>query len=154
MTFTSLLFALFVGITLVVYYVLPAKKYQWAVLLAAGYFFYLYNSYRYAAFILATTITIYAAGRAISKVKTETSQKIKEMKGEWTRDEKKAFKQQAEKKKKAILTITLLFNFGILFILKYLNFMAGGLMHLLGGGSGDAQIISILLPLGASYSLL
>ena len=151
MTFTSLLFALFVGITLVIYYVLPAKKYQWAVLLAAGYFFYLYNSYRYAAFILATTITIYAAGRAISKVKTETSQKIKEMKGEWTRDEKKAFKQQAEKKKKAILTITLLFNFGILFILKYLNFMAGGLMHLLGGGSGDAQIISILLPLGISF---
>ena len=58
MTFTSLLFALFVGITLVIYYVLPAKKYQWAVLLAAGYFFYLYNRWHDAAYIRETTITI------------------------------------------------------------------------------------------------
>ena len=151
MTFTSLLFALFVGITLIIYYVLPVKRYQWTVLLAAGYYFYFYNSYRYAAFILSTTVTIYAAGIAISRIKEKTSLQIKEMKGVWSRDEKKAFKAKAEKKKKTILTITLLLNFGILFVLKYLNFLAGGLMHLFGGGSQDVQIISLLLPLGISF---
>lgn len=151
MTFTSLLFALFVGITCLIYYAMPAKKYQWTVLLAAGYFFYVYNSYKYTVFILFTTLTIYLAARAISTVTENTSQKVRAMKAEWTREEKKAYKKQAEKKKKGILAAALLANFGILFILKYLNFLAGGLMQLFGRGAGDVRIISLLLPLGISF---
>lgn len=102
MTFTSLLFALFVGITLIVYYALPVKKYQWVVLLAAGYFFYVYNSYRYTIFILFTTLTIYLAARIIESMKASASLKVKVMKSEWSREEKKAFKKKAEKKQKRV----------------------------------------------------
>ena len=151
MTFTSFLFALFVCITIFVYFIFPLKRYQWVVLLAASYFFYLYNSYKYAAFILATTVTIYAAAMAIDRITAASKKKIREMKGIWEASEKKAFKKKTESKNKAILTITLLFNFGILFVIKYLNFLAGGLMQLMGHQAGDAQIISILLPLGISF---
>ena len=138
MTFTSLLFALFV-------------KYQWVVLLAAGYFFYVYNSYRYTIYILFTTLTIYLAARIIESMKASASLKVKVMKSEWSREEKKAFKKKAEKKQKRVLAAALLANFGILFILKYLNFLAGGLMHLISGSTQEVQLISLMLPLGISF---
>ena len=151
MTFTSLLFALFAGITILIYFLFPLKKYQWTVLLFASYFFYVYNSYKYTVFILFTTLTIYYAAVCIDKVSSETKQKVKSMKGVWSSEEKKAYKQGAEKNKKRILAAALLTNFGILFVIKYLNFLAGGLMHLLGHSSGDAKIINLLLPLGISF---
>ena len=49
------------------------------------------------------------------------------------------------------IAAALLLNFGILFALKYLNFLAGGIMHLISGTSSDVQIISLLLPLGISF---
>ena len=151
MTFTSLIFALFVGLTIIVYYLLPLKQHQWIVLLIASYFFYAYNSYKYMAFILATTLTVYWAGRTMEKISRDASAKAKEMKGTWSKDERKAFKKKIEGKKKSILALTLILNFGILFILKYLNFLAGGIMHLISGTSSEVQIISLLLPLGISF---
>ena len=151
MAFTSIVFALFVGVTLLIYYLLPLGKRQWTVLLIASYFYYVYNSYKYTVFILFTTITIYLAARMISAISASASAKIKAQKGVWSREEKKAFKAGMDKRKKTVLTVALLLNFGILFALKYLNFLAGGLMHLIGHQSGDTQIISLLLPLGISF---
>ena len=151
MTFTSLLFALFAGITILIYYLFPLKKYQWTVLLVASYFFYVYNSYKYTVFILFTTLTIYFAAAGIEKISADTKQKVRSMKGVWTAEEKKAFKSAAEKRKRGIMAAALLANFGILFVIKYLNFLAGGLMHLFGHAAGDAQIVSLLLPLGISF---
>ena len=84
MTFTSLLFALFAGITILIYYLFPLKKYQWTVLLVASYFFYVYNSYKYTVFILFTTLTIYFAAAGIEKISADTKQKVRSMKGVWT----------------------------------------------------------------------
>lgn len=151
MTFTSLLFALFAGITIVIYYLPPLRHHQWIVLLIASYFFYAYNSYKYIAFILLTTVTIYLAGKALDKTARDASARAKEMKGVWDRAEKKAFKKQIEGKKKMLLAAALLLNFGILFALKYLNFLAGGIMHIISGSPADVQIISLLLPLGISF---
>ena len=151
MTFTSLLFALFAGITILIYYLFPLKKYQWTVLLVASYFFYVYNSYKYTVFILFTTLTIYFAAAGIEKISADTKQKVRSMKGVWNAQEKKAFKSAAEKRKRGIMAAALLANFGILFVIKYLNFLAGGLMHLFGHAAGDAQIVSLLLPLGISF---
>lgn len=151
MTYTSLLFALFACITIIIYFTFPRREYRWSVLLAASYFFYIYNSYRYTAFILFTTVTIYLAGRWLSDISEKASAELKANKGIWDRDEKKAFKKSVETKKKRLLAATLVLNFGILFVIKYLNFLAGGLMHLMGAPAHDAQIISIILPLGISF---
>ena len=43
-------------LTAVVYFLFPVKKYQWTVLLAASYVFYLIAGYKYAAFIVITTL--------------------------------------------------------------------------------------------------
>ena len=151
MTFTSLIFALFVGITVFIYYLPPLKHHQWVVLLIASYYFYAYNSYKYMIFILFTTGTVYLAGIAMDKIARDASVKVKEMKGVWDKAEKTVFKRKIEGKKKRLLAAALLLNFGILFALKYLNFLAGGIMHLISGTSSDVQIISLLLPLGISF---
>ena len=151
MAFTSLLFALFVALTAIIYYLPPLRRYQWAVLLTASWFYYVYNSYRYSVFILVTTVTIYLAAGYLDRLSKESKAHIKEMKGVWTPEEKKEYKKASESKKKNILILTLLLNFGILFIIKYLNFLAGGLYRLAGNAAGDVKIISLLLPLGISF---
>lgn len=151
MAFTSLLFALFVALTAIIYYLPPLRRYQWAVLLTASWFYYLYNSYRYSAFILVTTVTIYLAAGYLDRLSKESKAHIKEMKGVWTPEEKKEYKKASERRKKNIMILTLLLNFGILFVIKYLNFLAGGLYRLTGNSADDVKIISLLLPLGISF---
>ena len=68
MTFTSLSFLIFMGILCVAYYLPVLRKKQWIVLLTASYFFYIYNSYQYTAFILITTLTIYLAAAKVDKI--------------------------------------------------------------------------------------
>lgn len=151
MAFTSLLFAAFASITIIIYFIFPLKRYQWVVLLLASYFFYVYNSYKYTAFILCTTLTVYASAVILDEISKKASNEARMMKSVWSKDERKKFKKTIEKRKRRIITTTLLINFGILFAIKYLNFLAGGLMYLLGHAEGDTRIISLLLPLGISF---
>ena len=67
-TYTSLNFLFFVLATMLVYFLFPAKKYKWTVLLAASMFFYAVAGYKYAFFILFTTLSTYLIALWISRV--------------------------------------------------------------------------------------
>lgn len=151
MALTSLPFALFAIITGIIYFALPKKQYQWIVLLVASSFFYVYNSFQYTVFILVTIITIYLAANKMAGISKDTKAEVKAHKAEWSKEEKKAFKEASQKKRRSILAAALLLNFGILFLLKYFNFMSGSIAMLLGGSSEDAPQIHLLLPLGVSF---
>lgn len=62
MTFTSFSFLLFAVLLLPLYYTVP-KKWQWILLLAASYAFYLRAGMAYLSYILFTTCTTYGAAR-------------------------------------------------------------------------------------------
>ena len=149
MSYTTFAFALFVCVTVAVYYLFPVKKYQWTVLLAASYFFYCFAAWRYVFFILFSTFTIWLAGLYLQKLAQKQKDTIKAHKKEWSRDEKKAYKKKMHAKLVAILAVTLIVNFGILGFLKYYNFMAGGLNQLFGGET--LPILTLFLPLGISF---
>ena len=151
MALTSLPFAAFVLITGIIYFALPKKQYQWVVLLIASSFFYVYNSFQYTAFILVTIITIYLAANKMAVISAETKTEVKAHKAEWSREQKKAFKEASQKKKRSILAGTLILNFGILFLLKYFNFLSGSISAILGGSPDNAPHIHLLLPLGISF---
>ena len=151
MALTSLPFALFAIITGIIYFALPKKQYQWIVLLVASSFFYVYNSFQYTVFILVTIITIYLAANKMAGISKDTKAEVKAHKAEWSKEEKKAFKEASQKKRRSILAAALLLNFGILFLLKYFNFMSGSIAMLFGGSSEDAPQIHLLLPLGVSF---
>ena len=151
MTYTSFMFAVFALLTILVYYLMPSKKYQWVVLIIASFIFYMYNSYRFAFYIACTTASIYFAAKYIEDYARSTKDLAKKKKTELSRSEIKAFKKERKKREQLILAIALILNFGILFILKYYNFMVGGLFELLGFSKSETPFIKLFLPLGISF---
>lgn len=152
MSYTTIEFFLFVGITLLAYFIFPAKKYKWTVLLVASYVFYLFAGYKYAFFIVFTTLSTYGVALWIDKIIKKSKEVIKEKKKEWSREEKKVYKNKIKIKKRLVMSLVLVINFGILAFLKYYNFFAGSLNDLLGfADNGGLPIFSLVLPLGISF---
>lgn len=150
MSYTSIVFALFTAITIIVYFGFPIKKYQWTVLLVAGAIFYLWFSIKYSIFILLTIISIYLASILMDNMEKSTKKTVKENKEVWTKEEKSAFKKRAEGKRKCVLAIALFFNFGILALLKYFGEPLGSIAGFL-GVTGEDGITRVLMPLGISF---
>lgn len=99
MLFDSLPFILFLPIILVMFWAIP-HKYRWMLLLVASYFFY--GSWRaeFLILIVYSTCVDYLAAIQIDKAKDLLKKRI------W-------------------LSLSLLSNFGVLFIFKYFNFFIG-----------------------------
>ncbi|MBR3642855.1 MAG: MBOAT family protein [Parasporobacterium sp.] len=153
MAFTTLAFFLFTAVVITVYFLFPVRKYQWVILLIADYVFYLYAGYKFAVFILFTTVTIYAAARKIESLQLQSKAKLKENSKTWSKDEKKAYKVGVKRRKNTWLVLALVANFGILVFLKYSNFLAGGINQLLGHAAdgGPLPMLRLFLPLGISF---
>ena len=153
MTYTSLNFIFFVLATALVYFVLPFKKYRWTVLLAASIFFYCTWSYQLGAFMLFTTLSTYLIALWLNRVSVNSKAVLKEHKSEWSRDDKKKYKNKTKVRMRLVMTLALLLNFGILAFLKYYNFFAGSLNDILGAFSLDfsAPSLKLILPLGISF---
>ena len=153
MAYTSLKFFLFIAVVMLLYFRFPWKQHRWVVLLAASYFFYLLAGYRFAAYILFTTTSTYFAALRIEQISINTKKTISAHKSDWDREQKKAFKNQKTKRKRRILTLVLVVNFGIMVFLKYYNFFAGSFNDLLGswGIPFSAPVLKLLLPLGISF---
>ena len=152
-TYTSLNFIFFVLATMLVYFLFPAKKYKWTVLLAASLFFYAVAGYKFAAFILFTSLSTYLIGLWIEHVSVSSKAMLKSKKSEWDRDKKKTYKNRIKIQKRLIMTLALVINFGILAFLKYYNFFAGSLNDMLGvfGIGFSAPTLNLFLPLGISF---
>ncbi len=153
MTYTSLNFALFVGITMFGYFLYPRKQERWQVLLFASYYFYLMAGYRYAAFIVLTTVTTYLAALRMAAIAKEGKALLAENKSLWDKEQKKAHKEQVKKQKKRLMVAVLVLNFGILVFLKYFNMLAGSLNDVLGAFAIPFSVptLKLFLPLGISF---
>lgn len=150
MSYTGVGFLIFIALTIAAYYLFPAKKYQWVVLLAASYFFYLYASFRGAAYLLITTFTTWGGALLLERIAVTARTTLKEKKGEWDRETRKAYRQAAERKKRRLTASILLVNFGILAFLKYFNFGVESLGRLI-GAEFSRYTLRLLLPLGISF---
>lgn len=145
MDLLSAKFLVLLFITFVLYYVCP-KKIQWICLLAASMCFYFFTGSFNFVFILLSTATTFFAAKILSNFNSKVQAKKEE--GTLDKDQFKAYKATIRSKKRAVLFITLLINFGILAMLKYWNtiVVSINLPQLeLGRGSG------LLLPLGISF---
>ena len=132
MSFTSVEFILLVTAAVVLYYLVP-KRFQWIVLLAANYIFYLCGGVLLTGYLLAATVCTYAAGLALERLNAKKGQLDKNL---WKR------------RKKSVAAAALIFNFGMLYVVKYLD----GTLEVLSQIAGrPVTQINILVPLGISY---
>ncbi|MBE6586762.1 MAG: MBOAT family protein [Ruminococcaceae bacterium] len=155
MSFTSVAFLVFAALTLLVYYTVP-KRGQWIVLLVASSLFYWAAGSWYLPFIMATILSTWLCALGIRHRDRLDAAYLAEHKADMTKEERKAFKANAKKKKRPYLLGGLIFNFAILGVLKYTGFVLGGVNDLLALFATDEVSLSVsvptlILPLGISY---
>lgn len=152
MYFTSYEFIVFLLICFGLYYVIP-KRFQWVLLLVASFVFYYINGPFYPLFLLATSILTYTSAIFIENKKNADAVWYNEHKAELSKEEKKSFKQKANRSKRFIMLCGLLSCILILGVFKYTNFVIGninGVMSMLGSGK-QLRTLDLLLPMGLSF---
>ena len=125
MSYSTINFILFVLGTVLVYFLIP-KKVRWTVLLAASVVFYIISGWKFAFYILFTAASTYLIALWIDKISENSKKVLKKNKAEWSRDDKKKYKNKIKVQKRLVMTLALLANFGILAFMKYYNSFAGG----------------------------
>ena len=127
MLFNSFAFFLFFIVTTGIYFLVP-HRFRWAILLIASCYFYLYFIPVYILILFATIVIDYFSGLYIEK-------------------------SSSHRKKKMLLVLSILSNFGILFFFKYFNFLnenLGILFHGI-GYHNPIPYLNIILPIGLSF---
>ena len=151
MLFTSYRFILFILALFLVYYIIP-KKYQWILLLLASYIFYSIAGVKYLIYILATTLSTYFISLRLNQLQTAQASYLKENKESLSREEKKEYKAGMKLRQRRCMVLCLVFNFGILAVIKYADFTLtniNGVLNLF--GTKPLPLIGFLLPLGISF---
>ena len=152
MAFTSFNFLVFLAVVITVYYLVP-KKYQWCVLLAASYGFYLSAGIPHVLYIIGTTLFTYGGGRWMQKLRDDFQTQLKTLGDTVTKDQKKEMKKAVSAKIRRIQVCTVVVNLGVLVLIKCMNFFIGNINNALAFFTWDASIpmVNILVPLGLSY---
>ena len=151
MALTSLRFLLFAACLLVVYYAVPGR-FRWWVLLAASMLFYLMAGWKNAAYLLVTAVSTYLATRRMQTLSQQQSAYLK-ANAQLSRDEKRAYKAKIGARRRRIMVLALVLNFGILCVLKYGSFALDQINAVarLFGGTGFTGTLRLLVPLGISF---
>ena len=152
----SIEFFAFTAAAILIYYLFPVKKYQWTVLLAASYAYYILNCNKYVLYMLVTTVTTYFGARILERAAEKSKQFLLKNRESLTKESKKEFKAKTQRKKRLILAAVLVFNFGILAFLKYFGFCADSVHSLLGavGIKYTEPSFSFIVPLVTSLITL
>ncbi len=147
MAFTSFNFLVFIAVIVAAYYLTPIKG-RWMTLLAASYAFYLISSPKTFIFVIFTTVITFFGGRYIGQQNDDQKAYLAEHKDEMSRDDKKVLKAEVQKKKRKMVALILIANFGVLAILKYFKTY----IELAFAAIGGVQLeLGILIPLGISF---
>ena len=158
MAFFSWQFILFLTVSLAVYYIVPGR-FRWLVLLASSAWYYVVGGgLKSCVYVLVTVITTYLGAVIIDNMQRKVDEQLKGRSTEagtvkLSREEKKQLKALGQKKKKRVLVLVLLINFGILIVLKYGSFISINMNGLLERfhTSGRLPEVSFLIPLGLSF---
>ena len=152
MLFTSYEFLLFAALLLLAYYLIP-RRWQWQLLLVASLVFYLFAGPKYLIFLLLTAASTYVTARLMDVCLQAQEATLKVNREIWVKDQRKAFKVQEKKKRFRLLVAGLVFNFGMLAVLKYTGFAVTNINRLLHafGAENTLNIPSLLLPMGISF---
>ena len=133
----------FIPLVLLAYKIMP-KRYRGLVLLLASYAFFFMVSKKLVVYLMLSTVSIYFIGICLSSCKKNYLEKEKNA------DDIKKLKIAFTKRKRRILLIGIVFNIGILVVLKYFNFIASNINPILNLLSSPSLLpeLKFALPIG------
>lgn len=149
MSYVSIPFLLFVAAVLLVYYLCP-QRWQWVVLLAASLGFYVYSGPSGLLFLALTAATVYAGGLALQRNHDGQKALLAQHDAQWQKANRREVNAQWQKKRRCIVAVVLVLNFGILALLKYSGFILSNFGITL-AAEGSEGAFTLLLPLGISF---
>ena len=130
MLFNSLSFALFLPLVLIIYWLIPVKKFkvQNILLLVASYYFYACWDWRFLFLLIFSTSLDYFTGIQMAQSKKHRVRQL------W-------------------FWISIVVNVGFLGVFKYYNFFAGSFVEALNnvGIHATYSSINVILPVGISF---
>ena len=152
MLFTSYIFFEFLIVLVLLYYLVPVK-WQWKLLLAASYLFYFYANPIYCIYIFITTVTTWYAGCRIQSIREKQKNFLQEQKDLLNKEEKKRYKAVMKHKTWLWTLACLIFNIGVLAVVKYTNFCISNANLFLDavGSTKQLNFLNIIVPLGISF---
>ena len=138
MSLVSLGFTLFVIIGVFIYYIC-SPKIQWIILLLMSLLFYLSYDVKAVVFLLFSIVTIYCATKIMNFLDDSKNSEVT--------------LKTLKNRKKIVLLIALISNFGLLGVVKYTNFFTENINRLLGTMNTNVQIpiMTVLAPIGISF---
>jgi alginate O-acetyltransferase complex protein AlgI len=137
MSFTEVEFFYFLPLVWAAYWLLPARRgTQNGLLLSASYLFYASWHWKLLALLIGATLVDYAIGRALGASHPPAPGN--------------------QRRRRALLAVSLVANFGVLAFFKYHAFFAEAANEVLGelGFSPSLPVLHLLLPLGLSFYTL
>ncbi len=157
MAFFSWQFITFLTISVVVYYLIPGR-FQWLVLLASSAWYYMVGGGpRAAVFVAVTVVTTWGGAVLMDGISSGEESRFRKSQNlgaeKLSRDQKRVLKAAVQKKKRRIMVLVLLLNFGILGVVKYGNFVTTNINSLFEHFHTGTSIpvADFLLPLGISF---
>lgn len=152
MYFTSATFVAFLALVLVGYY-LVFRRFQWQFLLVASFVFYAFSGWENLIYISVTIVSTWYAGRRMNALQAAQIETLAQNKAALSTTDAKAIRAATKQKRKRWLVACLLFNFGILAVVKYSNFAIGNINSLLDllGANGRLGLLGLALPMGISF---
>ena len=147
MNLISIRFAIFSAVLLVFFYRIP-QKWQWVVLLAASFCFYLCAGTESLFFILFTILTTYFCARCIGRNQARLNRFLSGHPA-LTREDKRCRRDTTRRQNRLLLALCLTANFGLLFFCK------ACLIQPLHQALSDGRLsfLTLALPLGISFFL-
>ncbi len=152
MSLISVWFLVFSLVLLLVYYAVPGK-FRWMVLLAASLFFYCMGGLRSVVYVFITALSTYLATLGMEHISVRQKQYLKAHKADLSREQRSAIKAQGKRRRRTLMVLTLVLNFGILCVFKYANFALAQVQAVVGWfvGSGNLNTVNLIVPLGISF---
>ncbi len=148
MSYQSLSFIVFSFVCLVFYYIV-GRKLQKCILLLANIAFFCFAGIKYLPFIVVTALATYFAGRFIGSIYDKADFQIAECE---TSADKKQIRQDAKKKAKRILLLSLVIAVGLLAVCKYTGFIIKNINAFLSLlNISQISTFNIILPIGISF---
>ncbi len=148
--YTNMYLLVFLPVVLIIYQLVPRKA-RWCVLLAASYILYISFSKYLVLLLIATSAFTWRIGLWMDKI----GEQCKEKQAECTdRKEKKAIKEDFQKKRVRVLRLGVLVLLGILFYVNYYNFVAQNANILLGKIAVQLPMARVMFPMGISFYTL
>ena len=129
------------------YYIIP-KRFQWQLLLISSFVFYYFSGWSNLLYISVTIVSTYFVSIKLNGLTKKQKAYLKENR-DLSREEKKVYKEKIKSKRWGWLLLCLIFNLGILAVIKYTNFALSNINSILTlFKMNEISYVNLLLPMG------